>query len=183
MPYWALQEVFLIAVCAVAFFTSLHNLHRQETSGWVVNGLLVIGLLSSAYAIVQFTQNSQKVLWETQPLVYYKRFGATFVNPNHLAAFLLMLMPLALSQAFLGRGGVVQRILAGYAALMMLGGIAVTMSRGDGSEPPPPSPLFRCGCSAAPSIESRWPHSWPCFASVRSPFLLSPKKPAPGSMR
>jgi hypothetical protein len=96
VPYWALQEVFLIGVCAVAFFTSLHNLHRQETSGWVVNGFLLIGLLSSAYAIVQFTQNSQRVLWETQPLVYYKRYGATFVNPNHLAAFLLMLMPLML---------------------------------------------------------------------------------------
>lgn len=130
VPYWALQEVFLIAVCAVAFFTSLHNLHRQETSGWVVNGLLVIGFLASTYAILQFTRNSQRILWETQPLVYYKRYGATFVNPNHLAAFLLMLMPLALSQAFLGRGNAVQRIVAGYAALMMLGGIAVTMSRG-----------------------------------------------------
>ncbi len=130
VPYWALQEVFLIGVCAIAFFISLHNLHRQETSGWVVNGLLIVGLLSSAYAIVQFTQNSQKILWETQPLVYYKRFGATFVNPNHLAAFLIMLMPLALAQAFLGRGGAVQKIVAGYAALVMLGGIAVTMSRG-----------------------------------------------------
>jgi O-antigen ligase len=130
VPYWALQEVFLIGLCAVTFFISLHNLHRQETAGWVVNGLLLIGLLSSAYAIVQFTQNSQKVLWETQPLVYYKRYGATFVNPNHLAAFLVMLMPLALSHAFLGKGGAVQRIIAGYAALMMLGGIAVTMSRG-----------------------------------------------------
>lgn len=130
VPYWALQEVFLIGICAVAFFTSLHNLHRQETSGWVVNGLLAIGFLASAYAILQFTRNSQRILWETQPLVYYKRYGATFVNPNHLAAFLLMLMPLALSQAFLGRGNAVQRIVAGYAALMMLGGIAVTMSRG-----------------------------------------------------
>jgi O-antigen ligase len=130
VPYWALQEVFLLGVCVVAFFTSLHNLHRQETAGWVVNGLLVIGFLASTYAILQFTRNSQRILWETQPLVYYKRYGATFVNPNHLAAFLLMLMPLALSQAFLGRGGAVQRIVAGYAALMMLGGIAVTMSRG-----------------------------------------------------
>ncbi len=130
VPYWALQEVFLLGICAIAFFTSLHNLHRQETSGWVVNGLLVIGFLASTYAILQFTRNSQRILWETQPLVYYKRYGATFVNPNHLAAFLLMLMPLALSQAFLGRGGAVQRIVAGYAALMMLGGIAVTMSRG-----------------------------------------------------
>jgi O-antigen ligase len=130
VPYWALQEVFLIGICAMAFFISLHNLHRQETSGWVVGGLLAVGLLASAYAIVQFTQNSQRILWETQPLVYYKRYGATFVNPNHLAAFLLMLMPLALANAFLGRGNAVQRIVAGYAALMMMGGIAVTMSRG-----------------------------------------------------
>lgn len=130
VPYWALQEVFLVAVCGLAFFVSLHNLHRQETSGWVVNGLLVTGLMVAAYAIVQCVQNSQKILWATQPAVYYKRFGGTFVNPNHLAAFLTLLMPLALAHAFLGRGGPVQRIVAGYAALMMLGGIAVTMSRG-----------------------------------------------------
>ena len=130
VPYWALQEVFLIAVCVLAFFISLHNLHRQETAGWVVNGLLVTGLMVAAYAILQCVQNSQKVLWATQPAVYYKRFGGTFVNPNHLAAFLTLLVPLALSQALLGRGGAVQRIVAGYAALMMLGGIAVTMSRG-----------------------------------------------------
>jgi len=130
VPYWALQEVFLIAVCGLAFFISLHNLHRQETTGWVVNGLLVAGLMVAAYAILQCVQNSQKVLWATQPAVYYKRFGGTFVNPNHLAAFLTLLVPLALSQALLGRGGAVPRIVAGYAALMMLGGIAVTMSRG-----------------------------------------------------
>ena len=130
VPYWALQEVFLIAVCGLAFFISLHNLHRQETAGWVVNGLLVAGLMVAAYAILQCVQNSQKVLWATQPAVYYKRFGGTFVNPNHLAAFLTLLVPLALSQALLGRGGAVPRIVAGYAALMMLGGIAVTMSRG-----------------------------------------------------
>jgi O-antigen ligase len=122
--------VFLIAVCGLAFFISLHNLHRQETTGWVVNGLLVAGLMVAAYAILQCVQNSQKVLWATQPAVYYKRFGGTFVNPNHLAAFLTLLVPLALSQALLGRGGAVPRIVAGYAALMMLGGIAVTMSRG-----------------------------------------------------
>ena len=130
VPYWALQEVFLIAVCGLAFFISLHNLHRQETTGWVVNGLLVAGLMVAAYAVLQCVQNSQKVLWATQPAVYYKRFGGTFVNPNHLAAFLTLLVPLALSQALLGRGGAVPRIVAGYAALMMLGGIAVTMSRG-----------------------------------------------------
>jgi len=130
VPYWALQEVFLIAVCALTFFISLHNLHRQETAGWVVNGLLATGLLVAAYATVQCVQNSQKVLWATQPALYYKRFGGTFVNPNHLAAFLTLLSPLALSQALLGRGGAVPRIVAGYAALMMLGGIAVTMSRG-----------------------------------------------------
>ena len=145
VPYWALQEVFLVAVCVIAFFTSLHNLHRQETSGWVVGGLLTVGLLASAYAIVQCTQNSQRILWETQPLVYYKRYGATFVNPNHLAAFLVMLVPLALAQAFLGRGNPVQRIVAGYAALMMLGGIAVTMSRGGW-----------IGAAAAVAIFSLW---------------------------
>ncbi len=130
VPYVSRMELFLLLTCVTAFFAALHNLHRQETGGWFVHGLVTLGTLVAGYALVQCVQESNKVLWAERPFMYLKRYGGTFVNPNHLAGFLLLIMPLALANAFLSRGGAIVKVLHGYGALMMLGGIAVSMSRG-----------------------------------------------------
>ena len=44
------------------------------------------------------------------------------MNPNHLAGFLVALLPMAMAQVFVGRGKAVSKVLYGYAALMMAGG-------------------------------------------------------------
>lgn len=130
IPYLARQELLLVVVAGVAFLLALHNLHGQDTTLWVVHFLAALGCVIAGYAIIQALGQSQRVLWLVQPAAYFKRAGGTFVNPNHLAAFLGLLVPLSVSQFLLGRGKAVIKILHGYAALMMLGGIAVTMSRG-----------------------------------------------------
>lgn len=130
VPYVAFQELLLIAVAAIVFFIALHNLHGQDTTQWVVHLLAAFGCLIAGYAIIQLAGQSQKVLWLVQPPNYFKRAGGTFVNPNHLAAFLGLLLPLSLAQVLVGRGKPVVKVLHGYAALVMLGGVAVTMSRG-----------------------------------------------------
>lgn len=130
VPYVSRMELFQLVTCVAAFVVALHTLHRQEVGGWFVNGLVVLGTLCAGYALVQCLQESNRVLWTERPPMYLKRYGGPFVNPNHLAGFLLLTMPLALSNAFLSRGGAIPKILHGYGALMMLGGIAVTMSRG-----------------------------------------------------
>jgi O-antigen ligase len=130
VPYVSRMELFLLITCAAAFFAALHNLHRQEIAGWFVHGLVLVGMLVSAYALIQCLQESNRVLWAERPASYLKRYGGTFVNPNHLAGFLLLVMPLALANAFLSRGSAIVKVLHGYAALVMMAGIAVTMSRG-----------------------------------------------------
>lgn len=130
IPYLSRMELMTLVTCAVAFFVSLHNLHRQETGGWFTSALITLGMLLGAYAVLQFMAQSSKVLWAERPDIYFKRYGGPFVNPNHLAGFLVLIMPLGLSNAFLGRSGAIVKILNGYAAVAMLGGIAVTMSRG-----------------------------------------------------
>jgi O-antigen ligase len=130
VPYVARQELLLIAVVVLAFLIALHNLHGQDTTQWIVHILAGLGCLLAAYAIIQFLGESRKVLWLDQPAGYLKRAGGTFVNPNHLAAFLGLLLPLSLAQLLVGRGKAVVKVLHGYCALVMLGGVAVTMSRG-----------------------------------------------------
>lgn len=130
VPYPARKELVLIALVAILFVVTLNNLHRQEPTQWITHALVCLGTLVAAYALIQWISGSTQVLWVLQPAQYLKRAGGTFINPNHLAGFLCLLFPLALAQVFVGRGAPIAKILHGYAALVMLAGLAVTMSRG-----------------------------------------------------
>lgn len=128
--YPARREFMLVVVVAIVFVVALNNFYRQETTQWVLHALVVLGGVVAAYAIIQWVSGSTRILWLVQPAMYVKRAGGPFVNPNHLAGFLVLLLPLAMAQVFVGRGKAVSKVLYGYAALMMAGGIAVSMSRG-----------------------------------------------------
>jgi O-antigen ligase len=128
--YPARRELLLLIVVAIVFLVALNNFFRQEPTQWVTHALVGLGGLVAAYAIIQWVSGSSRVLWLVQPASYVKRAGGPFVNPNHLAGFLILLLPLALAQVFVGRGKALSKVLHGYSALMMAGGIAVSMSRG-----------------------------------------------------
>jgi len=130
VAYPARRELLLVGVCALVFLVALNNFYRQETMQWMAHALVGLGGAVAAYAIIQWVSGSNRILWLAQPLNYVKRAGGPFVNPNHLAGFLVLLLPLALAQVFVGRGKSLSKVLHGYAALVMAGGIAVTMSRG-----------------------------------------------------
>jgi len=130
VTYPARRELLLLVIVAIVFLVALNNLYRQEPTQWVTHALVTLGMLVAAYAIIQWVSSSTRVLWLQQPAQYLKRAGGTFINPNHLAGFLCLLMPLAVAQVFVGRGSAISKVLHGYAAVVMLGGIAVSMSRG-----------------------------------------------------
>ncbi|MFM7817576.1 MAG: O-antigen ligase family protein [Verrucomicrobiota bacterium] len=128
--YPAEKELLLLVLVAVIFWVGLQSLYRQETVQNATHVLVAFGTLVAAYALIQWVSNSNRVLWLTQPPQYFKRAGGTFVNPNHLAGFLSLVLPLAVAQVFVGRGGALLKVLYTYASLMMLGAVGVTMSRG-----------------------------------------------------
>ncbi|MBX3734100.1 MAG: O-antigen ligase family protein [Verrucomicrobiae bacterium] len=130
VAYPARREFLLLVVSAIVFLVALNNFYRQEPTQWVTHALVALGGLAAAYAVIQWVSGSNRILWLLQPATYVKRAGGPFVNPNHLAGFLVLLLPLALAQVFVGRGKPLARVLHGYAAFLMAGGIAVTMSRG-----------------------------------------------------
>lgn len=130
VPYVSRLELMHLFVYAAVLLIAIHNLHRQGLIQWVVIVLVVLGTVLSFYALIQLATGSDKVLWFTKPENYVRRGGATFVNPNHLAGFLVAIIPLAICQLFMGRWSALVRVFFGYASLAMLAGIAVTMSRG-----------------------------------------------------
>jgi O-antigen ligase len=117
-------------VYALVFFVAVNNLQRPEAVKTVALVLVFLAMAISAYAIYQYASGSDRVWGFVRPEQYAGRGSGTYICPNHLAGFLELVLPLGLAFTVMGRVGVVQRILVGYASLVILAGLGVTLSRG-----------------------------------------------------
>lgn len=130
VAYLAVGELIQLVLYAVVFVVVLNALGGREESTYVAHALVAIGAVLSVYALVQSLNQSDSILWLRQPPGYFKRAGATFVNPNHFAGFLVPIIPLALAQALVSRQAEWIRVSHGLAALLLYVGVGVSMSRG-----------------------------------------------------
>ena len=128
IEYVARKELLRILIYGFLFFIILNYLHRQERVQFSTLTLAGLAMLISWYAIYQFLTDSDRVWWFISP--YKHRGSGTYFCPNHLGGFLEMLLPLALTFTLASRLKPVMRVFVGYAALVILAGIAVTVSRG-----------------------------------------------------
>jgi O-antigen ligase len=132
VEYLARQELLRVLVYSLLFFAIVNNLHRQETTQIVGLTLIFLAMTISLYAVFQFLTSTDYV-WSSRflkPEGYLKRGSGTFMNPNNLAGYLEMVLPLALAFTITGRFEPLQKIFLGYASLAIFTGIAVTVSRG-----------------------------------------------------
>lgn len=134
IEYVARQELLRVLVYTFLFFSIVNNLYRQESA--LVIGLTMIFLAMgvAGYAIYQFGAfykfpAAPHYVWHF-PALYPGRGSGTYICPNHLGGFLEMLLPLALAYTLTGRLNATLKVLLGYAALVIVGGIVVSLSRG-----------------------------------------------------
>jgi O-antigen ligase len=128
IEYVGRQELIRILVYAFLFFAILNNLHGQEETQVVSYTLVFLAMGISCYAIYQFLTGSQYV-WHFST-TYAGRGSGTYISPNHLAGLLEMLLPLGLTYTLVGRFKLLTKVFLGYAALAMVAGLGVTVSRG-----------------------------------------------------
>ena len=128
IEYVARQELIHVLVTALLFFVIVNNFHARDSARIVTLSLVFLAMGISCYAIFQFATKSNHVWSFISP--YKNRGTGTYISPNHLAGFLEMLLPLGLAWALAGRLKPVAKIFVGYASLVILAGIAVTVSRG-----------------------------------------------------
>jgi O-antigen ligase len=130
IEYVARQELIRILLYAGVFYAVLFQLHRQESIQIIGFVLVFLAMGIAAYAIYQFATDSMLVWHFQKPPDYAKRGTGTYICPNHLAGFLEMILPLGLAYTIVGRVKPLTRILVGYASLVILLGIGVSVSRG-----------------------------------------------------
>src|SRR5262249_31686379 len=106
----------------------LNHLHRQESIQIITLTLVFLAMVISCYAVYQFLTHSTRV-WHV--FTQYKgRASGTYICPNHLGGFLELLLPLTLAYTIAGRLSAVTKIFLGYATLVIMAGMASTVSRG-----------------------------------------------------
>ena len=130
IPYFSRVELAQTIVFALLGILTVQNLHRQSVMKWAVGALVCVGVVLSGIAIFQCLRQSETVFGLAKAPMYQHRYGAMFMNPNHLAGFLIPLLSMSVAHLCMGRGGAQSRILFGYASAVILGGIGVTISRG-----------------------------------------------------
>jgi O-antigen ligase len=128
IEYVARQELIHILVYAFLFLAVLNNLYRQESIQIIACTLVFLAMAISFYAIYQFLTHSNRV-WNITVHADYGASG-TYISRNHLGGFLEMLLPLGLAYTLTSRLKPVVKVFLGYASLVILAGIAVTISRG-----------------------------------------------------
>ena len=130
LEYVARLEMVRVLIYACLFLAILNNLHRQEYTQFIALTLIFLAMSIACYAIYQFISGSDKVYNLVKPDTYSHRGSGTYYSPNHLAGFLEMILPLGLAWTLVSRARPVLKVFAGYASLVILAGIAVTVSRG-----------------------------------------------------
>jgi len=130
VEYTARREVLRLLVYALLFSVAMNNLHKSEWTQLALYVLVFTGVAIAVYGIVQVIAELDHVWHFARPKQYGGRGSGTFINPNHFAGFLGMLLPLCVASVLTGRISQPMRILLGYSALLLMGGVAVSMSRG-----------------------------------------------------
>jgi O-antigen ligase len=128
IEYIARLEMIQVLMYSFLFFAIVNNLYRQESAQIISFTAIFLAMGISCFAVYQILTHSNRVWDYVSP--YLGRASGTYISPNNFAGFLEMLLPLATAYILVGRMKPVVRVLLGYAALVMLGGMAVTFSRG-----------------------------------------------------
>jgi O-antigen ligase len=130
LHYPAREELSRVLTFAGLFFLASNNLTRRDSATIISMALVCVALGVSALAIYQFASHSGRIWGMYKPSVYLSRASGTFINPNHLAGFLELVLPLTIAYLFMGRMSAVVKVLLAYCAMMMIAAICLSLSRG-----------------------------------------------------
>ena len=130
LEYASRREFLLALFYSFFFLLVVNNIHQQKSVTLLTLVLIFLAMAISMYGIYQFFSKSEQVWWLLKPQVYVGRASGTYICPNHFAGYLEIIAPIGLAYTLAGRFGHVARILIGYATLVILAGVAMSVSRG-----------------------------------------------------
>ena len=132
IEYIGRLQFFILAGCLLIYLIFTLVLTRPAERKGLFLFLLILALVQLIPGLIQFTQGNQWMLlpWAQRLDAGSWRASGFFICPNHFAGLLEAMALMASSYAIWGRLTMTSRILCGYAALLCMGGVAISGSRG-----------------------------------------------------
>jgi len=104
-PFMTRDALLLALAFLLYYWTALYGLGERKGIETVIVGVLVLGTVESLYGLAQLAAGMNTILWWEN--IYARNFvTGTFINRNHFAAFLTMVICLGIGYLWsVGRGG------------------------------------------------------------------------------
>ena len=109
------------------FFLVINHIETRRQFSLLINAIIFLGFLISIFGIIQKFTYSGRVYWFDAPGTASQPFGP-FVNRNHFAGCITMIIPLALGYS-LSDIALSKRVVYGFCAAIMSLGLFLSLSR------------------------------------------------------
>jgi O-antigen ligase len=128
-PYLTQRELLRLAAYFLLFFLAAQGFRDRESLRTFVWFLLFFGFVVALFAIVQYFTFNGKIYWFRQLTAGGSPFGP-YVNRNHFAGFMELIVPLGLSMLVLRGVRREQTPLVGLLTDVVVGSLLLSASRG-----------------------------------------------------
>lgn len=131
VPWLGWHDWLWWAQMTAVFWVVLNLADHARAACWLLGTLAVLALVAVVLAAYQvFVRPDWLMLGRQQAEQFIGRASGPFGIPNSLAALLLLVLPLAVALVLRRGASAVQRLAAGYLALVCAVGLVLTASRG-----------------------------------------------------
>jgi O-antigen ligase len=97
-PYNSRSDFLILLACFAAFFFSYIVNQDRSRKQRLIYALIALGAAEAFYGLTQYLMNVQSIFWYTKKYDLEEATG-TFINRNHFAGFLEMVLPFAVCLA------------------------------------------------------------------------------------
>ncbi len=97
-PYNSRNELLILLTCFVAFYLAYIVSQDRGRKQRLIFALVALGVAEAFYGLAQYLMNVQKIFWYTKKYDLEEATG-TYINRNHFAGFLEMVLPFAVCLA------------------------------------------------------------------------------------
>ena len=123
------QEMLLVLMYVSVYFLVTQHFFRRQRQNVLLWVLMAVALGITAYGLINRLRGIQMVWWFPYE-DSYQRVRGTFFSPDHFAGYLELTLAVAMAHLLWSGHGAAKRIVLGYAAVVMVGGIVCSGSRG-----------------------------------------------------
>jgi O-antigen ligase len=99
VPYETRSKLLILLACFIAFILAVLTAAQRRRKLLLIRSMVILGAVEAFYGLVQYLSKWQTILWYPKKYDLEEATG-TYVNRNHFAGLLEMILPFAVCLAF-----------------------------------------------------------------------------------